>query len=92
MPVYEYACKKCDHHFDVRHGADEVPELSCPECQSEVRKVFHAAGIIFKGSGWHITDYAKKSSVVSEEKSESAVKTEEKKETTPASTPAPSPN
>ena len=62
MPTYEYACKICDHHFDVRHSADDVPELSCPICQSEVRKVFHAAGIIFKGGGWYITDNAKSSS------------------------------
>ncbi len=60
MPLYEYACKKCDHHFDVRHSADEVPELSCPICHHEVRKVFHAAGIIFKGSGWYVTDNAAK--------------------------------
>jgi len=61
MPLYEYACTSCDHHFDVRHSVSEVPELRCPECQGEVRKVFHAAGVIFKGSGWHITDYAAKS-------------------------------
>lgn len=66
MPIYEYACTKCDHHFDVHHGADEKPSLNCPQCNSEVRKVFHANGIIFKGSGWHITDYAKKSSVGTE--------------------------
>ena len=63
MPLYEYACKVCDHHFDIRHGANELPALQCPECQGEVRKVFHAAGIIFKGSGWYITDSAKKSSL-----------------------------
>lgn len=56
MPLYEYACESCDHHFDVRHGADDKPALSCPSCQGSVRKVFHAAGIIFKGSGWYITD------------------------------------
>ncbi|MHB0937426.1 MAG: FmdB family zinc ribbon protein [Armatimonadota bacterium] len=76
MPIYEYACTKCDHHFDVRHGADEKPMLSCPECAGDVRKVFHAAGIIFKGSGWYITDSAKKSSIVGEsEKTEPAAET-----------------
>ena len=60
MPIYEYACTRCDHHFDVRHGADEKPALSCPRCEGDVRKVFHAAGIIFKGSGWYITDSAAK--------------------------------
>lgn len=62
MPLYEYACTSCDHHFDVRHSANEKPELSCPECQHEVRKVFHASGIIFKGSGWYATDSTPKSS------------------------------
>lgn len=61
MPLYEYACKSCEHHFDLRHGANEKPEIHCPECAGEVRKVFHAAGIIFKGSGWYVTDSAKKS-------------------------------
>ena len=60
MPLYEYACTLCHHKFDIRHGANEKPELSCPECQGAVKKVFHAAGIIFKGSGWYITDSAKK--------------------------------
>lgn len=61
MPVYEYACQECSHKFDVRHSVNEVPELACPECSGDVRKVFHAAGVIFKGSGWHIKDYAAKS-------------------------------
>lgn len=65
MPLYEYACKACEHHFDVRHGVDETPKLACPECKSDVRKVFHAAGVIFKGSGWHIKDYASKSDTAS---------------------------
>ena len=60
MPLYEYACTECAHHFDVRHGADDRPQLSCPSCQGKVTKVFHAAGIIFKGSGWYVTDSASK--------------------------------
>ncbi len=83
MPIYEYACTKCDHHFDVRHSVDEKPELSCPQCEGEVRKVFHAAGIIFKGSGWYITDNAKKSSIIGEGgengKTETATETKETK-------------
>lgn len=99
MPLYEYACKSCDHHFDVRHSADEVPALSCPICASEVKKVFHAAGIIFKGSGWYITDNAAKSSVTTEPKSEvkPEVKSETKTDTsekpaTESPSPAPSAN
>lgn len=66
MPLYEYACTKCNHHFDVRHSATETPVLCCPQCEGDVRKVFHAAGIIFKGSGWHIKDYGQKSDTSSE--------------------------
>jgi putative FmdB family regulatory protein len=58
MPLYEYACEQCDTHFDVRHSADEKPALTCPQCGGGVRKVFHAAGVIFKGSGWYINDSA----------------------------------
>ena len=85
MPIYEYACTKCDHHFDVRHGADEKPALKCPRCEGKVRKVFHVAGIIFKGSGWHITDYANKGNGNGGNgKTESAPK----EETTETKTPA----
>ena len=67
MPIYEYACKSCNHHFDIRLGVDERPTLACPQCQGEVRKVFHAAGIIFKGSGWYITDSAPKDTAAKKE-------------------------
>ncbi|HEX2949052.1 MAG TPA: FmdB family zinc ribbon protein [Armatimonadota bacterium] len=59
MPLYEYACTKCDHHFDVRHSADEKPQLTCPKCQGSVKKVFTPNAIIFKGTGWYVTDHAK---------------------------------
>ncbi|HOF90012.1 MAG TPA: zinc ribbon domain-containing protein [Armatimonadota bacterium] len=81
MPVYEYTCVKCEHVFDVRHGADEKPELACPQCRGQVRKVFHAAGIIFKGSGWHINDYAPKGARKSDEP---AASTDAKTAETPA--------
>lgn len=60
MPLYEYACTSCEHHFDVRHSANERPELTCPKCGGSARKVFLAASIIFKGSGWYVTDSANK--------------------------------
>lgn len=90
MPTYEYACKECDYHFDVRHGADEKPALSCPRCENEVRKVFHAAGIIFKGSGWYITDSAPKKGDNGAEKKEDAPEAKpETKTPTPATAPVP---
>lgn len=58
MPTYEYACKDCDHHFEVVQSFAEDALTECPTCGGNLRKVFSAAGIIFKGSGWHIKDYA----------------------------------
>lgn len=86
MPLYEYACQRCDHHFDVRHGADEKPELSCPVCNGAVRKVFHAAGIIFKGSGWYIKDNAPKEPAATD--TPAKTETKETKAPEPAPTPA----
>lgn len=59
MPTYEYACKSCDHRFEVVQSFSEDALTTCPECEQEaLRKIYNAAGIIFKGDGWHIKDYA----------------------------------
>lgn len=57
MPTYEYACKACGEHLEVVQSFRDDALTVCPNCQGELRKVFSAAGIIFKGSGWHIKDY-----------------------------------
>ncbi len=61
MPLYEYRCARCDHHFEVYHavGGSAGP---CPVCGGPARRVFSSVGLIFKGSGFHTTDYRKKSS------------------------------
>ncbi len=59
MPTYEYACKDCGNHFDIVQSFSDDALTVCPSCEGSLRKVFSAAGIIFKGSGWHIKDYAK---------------------------------
>jgi putative FmdB family regulatory protein len=59
MPLYELKCRDCDHDWDVRQEW-KVPLPACPECGSDnVRKVLHAAALVFKGSGWHVNDYGK---------------------------------
>ena len=57
MPTYEYACKDCGEHLEVVQSFKDDALTECPSCTGELRKVFSAAGIIFKGSGWHIKDY-----------------------------------
>lgn len=57
MPTYEYACRSCGEHLEVVQSFKDDPLTTCPACSGELRKVFSPAGIIFKGSGWHIKDY-----------------------------------
>jgi len=56
MPTYEYACRKCGERFDVVQSFTDKPLRRHTVCGGEVQKVFHPAGIIFKGSGFYVTD------------------------------------
>jgi putative FmdB family regulatory protein len=58
MPTYEYKCQKCGLKFERFQNIKEEPIRECPECSGSVKKMISAgAGIIFKGSGFYITDY-----------------------------------
>lgn len=61
MPLYEYECDTCGHRFEVIQKFSDEPLAACPKCQGAVRKLLSSPAIQFKGSGWYITDYAKKS-------------------------------
>ena len=58
MPTYEYACRACGEHLEVVQSFSDDALTTCESCGGELRKVFSAAGLIFKGSGWHIKDYS----------------------------------
>ena len=60
MPLYEYQCPKCGN-FEKIHKFSDAPMTKCPTCGSDVQKLFSAPAIQFKGTGWYITDYARKS-------------------------------
>jgi putative FmdB family regulatory protein len=61
MPLYEYQCDACAHRFEViQKFSDPLVEV-CPKCGGAVTKLLSSPAIQFKGSGWYITDYAKKS-------------------------------
>jgi putative FmdB family regulatory protein len=64
VPLYEYQCLKNHHSFEVRHGITEEPVHECPICGSDVRRVIHPVGIVFKGSGFYATDSRNSSSTV----------------------------
>ena len=60
MPTYEYRCTSCDYYFEQFQSIKAEPIKICPKCGEPVRKLFSAgAGLIFKGSGFYITDYKK---------------------------------
>jgi putative FmdB family regulatory protein len=61
MPLYEYQCKKCGHIFEKILKFSDKPIKKCPECGGAVEQTISAPAVQFKGSGWYVTDYAKKS-------------------------------
>lgn len=56
MPTYTYRCNKCGYEFDKRQRISEAPIVDCPMCDGSVRRVVNAVGVVFKGSGFYITD------------------------------------
>ena len=63
MPLYEYRCEACEHRFEVIQKFSDSPIAVCPVCgQGPVEKLLSSPAIQFKGTGWYITDYARKGS------------------------------
>jgi putative FmdB family regulatory protein len=56
MPTYEYVCTKCGEGLEAVQSFSDPPLTKCPKCKGKLRKVFSAAGIVFKGSGFYKTD------------------------------------
>jgi len=86
MPLYEYQCDACAHRFEAIQKFSDPPIATCPECGAAVRKLQSAPAFQFKGSGWYITDYAKKETPAAKSgdapQSDQAAKTDSK--TTPS--------
>lgn len=81
MPLYEYQCEKCGHRFEKIQKFSDKLIKKCPECGGKVEQVISAPAVQFKGSGWYVTDYAKKSSSGTDGKES---KKEDKSKTEPA--------
>jgi putative FmdB family regulatory protein len=62
MPIYVYQCDTCGLVFERRQRMTEPPLVDCPECDGQVRRVIQPVGIVFKGSGFYVTDNRSKSS------------------------------
>ena len=61
MPLYEYQCKKCHSLTERIQKFSDPPLTVCPHCGGELEQVLSAPAVQFKGSGWYVTDYARKS-------------------------------
>jgi putative FmdB family regulatory protein len=64
MPLYEYECSACGVRFERRQSFTESPVKTCPECKGEVRRLIQTPGVIFKGSGFYVTDNRSSSSTM----------------------------
>lgn len=60
MPLYEYRCTHCGSVIEVLQKVDERPRRTCQDCGGRLEKILSSPAIQFKGSGWYITDYARK--------------------------------
>lgn len=99
MPTYVYACDSCGKQFEQFQSFKDEPLTVCPSCQTEgkVRRVIQPAGVVFKGSGWYITDSrgsssgavtGKSETAKAEEPKAEAVKSDSASESTKSDTPS----
>ncbi len=91
MPIYEYKCTKCGATVEAIQKVSDAPLKSCSQCGGPLRKLISNVAIQFKGSGWYITDYARKGTEAGKPKDKPQAKesakiesSTEKKDSTPA--------
>ncbi|MDZ4065230.1 MAG: FmdB family zinc ribbon protein [Coriobacteriia bacterium] len=60
MPAYDYKCTSCDTVFEIVRAAGSKAAICCPHCDSTTKRIFTPVGVVFKGSGFHTTDYRSK--------------------------------
>jgi putative FmdB family regulatory protein len=84
MPTYEYSCKKCGQSLEVFQSFSDKPLRKHQECGGELQKVFHARGVVFKGSGFYSTDSRSRSSSKSDQSKDDSVSKDKPKDKEPA--------
>lgn len=97
MPIYEYQCEACPNKFEVKQSMKDDPLTACPQCGKAVQRLISTPAIMFKGSGWYVTDYSDKLKPSADsdapapttgEKKEATSTTSDHAPGTPPSTPA----
>jgi len=79
MPLYEYECEKCGHRFEKIQKFSDKMVKKCPECGGKVEQMISSPAFQFKGSGWYVTDYAKKTNASSSDGGKDSKKEEKSK-------------
>lgn len=94
MPVYEYECQKCKQVTEAMQKFSDSPLTECPHCDGRLRKMISQSAFHLKGSGWYVTDYARKGDSTpagkKDKPAESSNNSTEKSSDSTASAPAPS--
>jgi len=72
VPLYEYQCRKCGHRFEKIEKVSGPHAKKCPKCGGVVEQLMAAPAIQFKGSGWYVTDYARKGAAAPDSSGEPA--------------------
>ncbi|MBH0204573.1 MAG: hypothetical protein BVN28_14560 [Nitrospira sp. ST-bin4] len=89
MPIYEYLCQDCSYRFELKQSMKDDPVAACSKCGKSVSRIISAPAIMFKGSGWYVTDYSDKMKPPTGESSDSTSGTKkEPAATTEKATPA----
>lgn len=92
MPIYEYLCEGCAHKFEVKQSMKDDPIATCERCGKPVQRLISSPAIMFKGSGWYITDYSDKMKPPTDGEKPASTSGEKKETTsTPASPAVPAP-
>jgi putative FmdB family regulatory protein len=86
LPLYEYQCRSCQKRADVRHGFKETFDGKCEHCGGEMARVYSPAGIVFKGSGFYLTDSRKAAEAAVSSAASKASSSGDSASSTPAAT------
>ena len=94
MPIYEYKCIECGQHLEKMQKVSDAPLTVCESCGGKLEKQISLSGFQFKGEGWYVTDYSKKSGPTPEkskksESAESTAKSDSASNSSSDSSPAP---
>ena len=101
MPIYEYQCDVCTERFEVKQSMKDNALTACPRCGKSVQRLISSPAIMFKGSGWYVTDYSDKMkpsagnenpAPAAGDKKEKASTSSDQRAPTATATPAPSPS